>query len=78
VDSKKSTSGYIFTLAGGAISWESFKQTITASSTMQDEYIVCYEAIEQAIWLMSTHASVLVDSVGPPSAEVCRTAASFP
>jgi hypothetical protein len=28
--------------------------------------------------LMSTHASVLVDSVGPPSAEVCRTAGSFP
>jgi hypothetical protein len=28
--------------------------------------------------LMSTHASVLVDSVGPPSAEVCRVAASFP
>jgi hypothetical protein len=29
-------------------------------------------------YMMSTHASVLVDSVGPPSAEVCRTAASFP
>jgi hypothetical protein len=28
--------------------------------------------------LMSTHGSVLVDSVGPPSAEVCRAAASFP
>jgi hypothetical protein len=28
--------------------------------------------------LMSTHASILVDSVGPPSAEVCRAAASFP
>jgi hypothetical protein len=28
--------------------------------------------------LMSTHASILVDSVGPPSAEVYRTAASFP
>jgi hypothetical protein len=27
---------------------------------------------------MSTHASILVDSVGPPSAEVCRAAASFP
>jgi hypothetical protein len=24
------------------------------------------------------HASILVDSVGPPSAEVCRAAASFP
>ena len=32
----------------------------------------------QALALMSTHASILVDSVGPPSAEVCRTAASFP
>jgi hypothetical protein len=29
-------------------------------------------------WVMSTHTSVLVDSVGPPSAEVCRTTASFP
>jgi hypothetical protein len=29
-------------------------------------------------FLMSTNASILVDSVGPPSAEVCRTAASFP
>jgi hypothetical protein len=27
VDTKKSTSVYIFTLAGGAISWKSFKQT---------------------------------------------------
>jgi hypothetical protein len=26
---------------------------------------------------MSTHASILVDSVGPPSAEVCRTTTSF-
>jgi hypothetical protein len=29
-------------------------------------------------WVMSTHASILVDSDRPPSAEVCRTAASFP
>jgi hypothetical protein len=28
-------------------------------------------------WLMSTHTSILVDSVGPPSAKVCRTAVSF-
>jgi histone deacetylase 1/2 len=31
-----------------------------------------------ACWLISTHASILVDSIGPPSAEICRTAASFP
>jgi hypothetical protein len=29
-------------------------------------------------FVMSAHASVLVNSVGPPSAEVCRAAASFP
>jgi hypothetical protein len=28
--------------------------------------------------LMSMHNSILVDSVGPPSAEVCKTEASFP
>src|SRR6266540_1775933 len=53
VDSKKSTSGYIFTLAGGAISWKSSKQTLTASSTMQAEFVACYEATGQAVWLKS-------------------------
>ncbi|XP_059436920.1 secreted RxLR effector protein 161-like [Corylus avellana] len=35
VDSRKFTSGYIFLLAGGAISWRSSKQTIVATSTME-------------------------------------------
>ena len=33
-DDRKSTSGYIFTLAEGAISWKSSKQSVTATSTM--------------------------------------------
>ena len=33
-DDRKSTSGYIFTLAKEAISWKSSKQSVTASSTM--------------------------------------------
>jgi hypothetical protein len=35
VDSRKITSGYIFLLVGGAISWRSNKQTIVATSTME-------------------------------------------
>ena len=35
VDFHKSTSGYIFILVGGAISWRSVKQTLTATSTME-------------------------------------------
>ena len=50
-DSKKSTSGYIFMWAGGAISWKSVKQTLVASSTMEAEFIVCFEASNQGIWL---------------------------
>ncbi|XP_040971847.1 secreted RxLR effector protein 161-like [Gossypium hirsutum] len=43
-DSRKSTSGYIYLLAGGAISWKSVKQTLVASSTMASEFVACYEA----------------------------------
>jgi hypothetical protein len=40
--------------------------------------VACSGGVGRRRCLMSTHASILVDSVGPPSAEVCRTAASFP
>ncbi|RVX10259.1 Retrovirus-related Pol polyprotein from transposon TNT 1-94 [Vitis vinifera] len=53
VDSRKSTSGYIFILAGGAISWRSVKQTMTATSTMEAEFISCFEATSHGVWLKS-------------------------
>ncbi|XP_058729485.1 secreted RxLR effector protein 161-like [Vicia villosa] len=46
---RKSTSGLIFMMAGGAISWKSVKQTLTATSTMEAEYVACYEATCQAM-----------------------------
>jgi hypothetical protein len=51
VDNRKSTSGYVFTLVGRAISWKSFKQTVIASSTMYVEFVACYEATGQVNWL---------------------------
>lgn len=48
--SGKSTSGYVFMLAGGAIAWKSVKQTQTATSTMMAEYIAVYEAMCQGLW----------------------------
>jgi hypothetical protein len=50
LDTEKSTSGYIFTLTNGAISWKRFKQTITTSSMMYAELVACYEATGQAEW----------------------------
>ena len=50
-DTLKSTSGYVFLLAGGAISWKSAKQSVVTSSTMYAEFIACFEATGQAMWL---------------------------
>jgi len=43
-DDRKSTSRYIFTLVGGAISWRSGKQGVTVASTMQTEFVAYYDA----------------------------------
>ena len=51
LDTDRSTSGYVFKLAGGAISWSSSKQTVMTSSTMYAEFVACYEAVGQAMWL---------------------------
>jgi hypothetical protein len=53
LDTEKSTSRYIFTLANGAMSWKSYKQTITTSSTMYAEFATCYEATGQVRNLFS-------------------------
>ena len=42
IDSRKSTSGYVFTLNGGAICWRSVKQTCVADSTTKDEYVAAF------------------------------------
>ena len=51
LDTRKSTSGYIFTVAGGAVSWCSKLQKIVALSTTEAEYISATEASKEAIWL---------------------------
>jgi hypothetical protein len=49
IDNKKSTSCYIFILTRGSISCKSAKQSIITSSTMQAEFMACYEANGQAV-----------------------------
>ena len=41
VDTRKSTFGYVYLLAGGAISWKSAKQSVIAASTMEAEFVAC-------------------------------------
>ena len=50
IDSRKSTSGYVFTFGGRAISWRSVKQSSIADSTMEAEYIAASEAAKVTVW----------------------------
>ncbi|CAH9124278.1 unnamed protein product [Cuscuta epithymum] len=50
-DSGKSTTGYIFTIGGTAISWMSRLQKSIALSTTEAEYMAIAEAAKEMIWL---------------------------
>nr|ABF94664.1 retrotransposon protein, putative, Ty1-copia subclass [Oryza sativa Japonica Group] len=50
-DEIKATSGYAFTLGGGAVSWKSCKQTILTRSTMEAELTALDTATVEAEWL---------------------------
>ena len=57
-DKVNSTSGYVFTLCGGAISWKSSKQTCITRSTMESEFIALDLAGQEAEWLRSLLADL--------------------
>ena len=72
VDNRKSMSGYIFTLAKGAISWKSSKQSVTTFSTMYAEFVACYEASGQVTWLKKFVPGLrVVDSIEKPLKLYC-------
>ncbi|GJU87267.1 putative RNA-directed DNA polymerase [Tanacetum coccineum] len=50
-DNMKSTSGYLMTFAGGAVSWQSRLQKCVALSTTEAEYVAATEACKELLWL---------------------------
>ncbi|WVZ51699.1 hypothetical protein U9M48_002814 [Paspalum notatum var. saurae] len=50
-DELYATSGYVFMLGGGAVSWRSYKQTILTRSTMEAELAALDTASVEADWL---------------------------
>jgi hypothetical protein len=51
LDRRISTSGYVFNLFGGEISWMSKRQAIVALSTTKVEYMAATHASKEAVWL---------------------------
>ena len=64
---RKSTGGYVFLVAGGAVSWRSKKQPMVALSTTESEYIACSETTREAIWLRGLYSELSGTKQLPPT-----------
>jgi hypothetical protein len=51
LDRRRSTSGHVFNLFGGAISWKSKRHVVVALSTIEVEYMAATHANKEAVWL---------------------------
>ena len=51
LEKRKSITGYVFIIAGGAVSWVSKLQTVVALSTTETEYMATTQACKEAIWM---------------------------
>ncbi|GJX60580.1 retrotransposon protein, putative, ty1-copia subclass [Tanacetum coccineum] len=58
-DDTKSQTGYMFILNGGAVDWKSAKQSTTAMSSIEAEYIAATEASMEAVWMRK-----IIDGLG--------------
>ena len=59
VDTRRSTSWFVFILNGAAVTWSSRRQNCVALSTMESEYIAASEASREVVWLRR-----LLDQIG--------------
>lgn len=66
----KSTSGWLFTLGGGAVSWRSKKQTMITHSTMESEFVALAETGKEAEWLKDLLYEVPLDTKNESSISI--------
>ena len=77
VDIRKSIFAYLFLLAGGAISWKSANQSIIDASTIEAEFVACFEATVHGLWLQNFISGFrVIDSIVKPLKIYCDNSAT--
>ncbi|KAL2237853.1 UNVERIFIED_CONTAM: Retrovirus-related Pol polyprotein from transposon TNT 1-94 [Sesamum indicum] len=72
IDTRKSKSGYVFLLAEGVVLWKSGKQSVIATSTMEAEFVACFEATVHGLWLRNFISRLgIVNSIAKPLRIYC-------
>ncbi|XP_059076740.1 uncharacterized protein LOC131876004 [Cryptomeria japonica] len=61
-DNRRSTSGYVFMMFGGAISWKSKQKAIVTLPTTEAKYMEATHACKEAIWLKRLCSSIGFDA----------------
>jgi hypothetical protein len=51
LDTRRSTTGYLFKIYGGPVAWKSRRQPTTALSTAEAEFMASSDAARQALWI---------------------------
>ncbi len=64
-DTRKSTTGHYYQLAGAAVSWVSQRQPVVALSSTEAEYVALSSAAQQAVWIRRLLGELGVDVSDP-------------